>query len=139
MKVELKRMTRRALCVKKFVLGFPPTQRVCSQRKMMTLVQIIGLLSFAFQLAAARLNPGDALSVAMNKVSPFHNPLESYPYYEALPFCRPEKIEFESMSFGQLLRGDRLVNSLYALRYLGKQVKLMLACFSMVLCFGQKV
>lgn len=69
-------------------------------------------------LVSARLNPGDSVSVAMNKVSPYHNPLESYPYYSAVPFCKPDKIEFESMSFGQVLRGDRLANSAYTITYM---------------------
>lgn len=37
---------------------------------------------------------------------------ETYQYY-TLPFCQPEKKRYQSEGFGELLAGDRAVNSLY--------------------------
>jgi len=60
---------------------------------------------------------GDTIPVAMNKVWPFNNPHETYPYYD-FPFCQPtEGVEQHWMTLGQVLRGDRLVNSLYSIRF----------------------
>lgn len=64
---------------------------------------------------------GDPVAVSMNKVWPFHNPFETYSYYDALPSCQPSKLEFGQMSFGQIMRGDRLVNSLYNIQYLSNR------------------
>lgn len=66
------------------------------------------------------LKEGDSVAVSMNKVWPFHNPFETYSYYDALPVCQPTELEFGPMSFGQIMRGDRLVNSLYNIQYLSK-------------------
>ena len=52
--------------------------------------------------------------VFMNKVWPAANPVETYRYYD-FPFCAPPSIEQAQMSFGQILRGDRLTNSMYEL------------------------
>jgi len=50
-----------------------------------------------------------------NKVGPFANPSETYRYYQ-LPFCQPKVVAYEESDLGQILRGDRLANSLYDLR-----------------------
>eukprot|EP00927_Polykrikos_kofoidii_P040435 TRINITY_DN3456_c0_g1_i1.p1 TRINITY_DN3456_c0_g1~~TRINITY_DN3456_c0_g1_i1.p1 ORF type:complete len:596 (-),score=66.48 TRINITY_DN3456_c0_g1_i1:203-1990(-) len=54
--------------------------------------------------------------VSMNKVWPFSNPSETYRYYD-FPFCRPDVILPHFMTLGQVLRGDRLVNSLYQMKF----------------------
>lgn len=41
---------------------------------------------------------------------------ETYQYY-ILPFCEPETKEYRSEGLGQLLAGDRAVNSLYQLPF----------------------
>jgi hypothetical protein len=55
---------------------------------------------------------GSDVQVSMNKVWPFSNPTETYRYYD-FPFCEPEQIMPHFMTLGQVLRGDRLVNSIY--------------------------
>jgi transmembrane 9 superfamily member 1 len=54
-----------------------------------------------------------ALTVYMNKVWPAHNPVETYRYYD-FPFCSPSVVRDGSMSLGQILRGDRLVSSVFS-------------------------
>lgn len=41
---------------------------------------------------------------------------ETYQYY-SLPFCEPVKKEYETQGLGQVLAGDRTVNSLYVLNF----------------------
>eukprot|EP00190_Bangiopsis_sp_CCMP1999_P000265 CAMPEP_0198730880 /NCGR_PEP_ID=MMETSP1475-20131203/26882_1 /TAXON_ID= ORGANISM="Unidentified sp., Strain CCMP1999" /NCGR_SAMPLE_ID=MMETSP1475 /ASSEMBLY_ACC=CAM_ASM_001111 /LENGTH=561 /DNA_ID=CAMNT_0044493751 /DNA_START=350 /DNA_END=2035 /DNA_ORIENTATION=+ len=45
---------------------------------------------------------------------PYRNPSESYPFFEAVPWpveCVPDKKEYHKMQLGELLQGDRLVNT----------------------------
>ncbi|CEL94236.1 unnamed protein product [Vitrella brassicaformis CCMP3155] len=62
------------------------------------------------------LETGEQVTVSMNKVWPINNPTEMYPYY-SLPFCTPPEVQTKYMTFGQIMRGDRLVNSLYNINY----------------------
>lgn len=59
---------------------------------------------------------GAEVVVSMNKVWPFSNPTETYRYYD-FPFCKPDNIMPHFMTLGQVLRGDRLVNSIYKINY----------------------
>ncbi|KAG0565350.1 hypothetical protein M758_8G179500 [Ceratodon purpureus] len=47
-----------------------------------------------------------------NKVGPFHNPSETYQYYD-LPFCKPAHFVHKSEDLGEVLEGDRMVNTRY--------------------------
>eukprot|EP00897_Mesotaenium_endlicherianum_P009077 jgi/Mesen1/8198/ME000442S07474 len=47
-----------------------------------------------------------------NKVGPFHNPSETYQYYD-LPFCPPEDIKHKPEDLGEVIEGDRLVTTMY--------------------------
>ena len=47
----------------------------------------------------------------VNKLSSVKNQLP-YEYY-SLPYCRPEKIVQSAENLGEVLRGDRIENSLY--------------------------
>ena len=47
----------------------------------------------------------------MNKLSSIKTQLP-YEYY-SLPYCRPEKIVHSAEHLGEVLRGDRIENSLY--------------------------
>jgi hypothetical protein len=38
-------------------------------------------------------------------------------YYYSLPYCRPRKIVSSAENLGEVLRGDRIVNSPYLVRY----------------------
>lgn len=58
---------------------------------------------------------GQEIQVSMNKIWPFANPTETYKYYD-FPFCQPTVVMPHFMTLGQVLRGDRLVNSLYRMK-----------------------
>ncbi len=49
----------------------------------------------------------------MNKLSSITNQLP-YEYY-SLPYCRPDKIVQSAENLGEVLRGDRIENSLYGI------------------------
>lgn len=46
-----------------------------------------------------------------NKIGPFSSPAESYGFYDAIPWCRPIKLEHRPLKLGETLAGDRLVTS----------------------------
>jgi hypothetical protein len=64
--------------------------------------------------------------VSMNKAWAFQNPTETYRYYD-FPFCQPEVVMPHFMTLGQVLRGDRLVNSIYKMNF-KKQVDRTVVC-----------
>mmetsp|Transcript_34148 Transcript_34148/g.61574 ORF Transcript_34148/g.61574 Transcript_34148/m.61574 type:complete len:611 (-) Transcript_34148:17-1849(-) len=52
-----------------------------------------------------------------NKVGPFHNPTETYQYYN-LPFCQPPNGKQYKLEYlGEVLEGDRLVSTPYKLDF----------------------
>lgn len=53
------------------------------------------------------------------QVGPFSNPTETYPYY-SLPFCPPAEVQHQSHELGELLSGDRKVNTPYDIRFRGE-------------------
>ncbi|GJN08526.1 hypothetical protein PR202_ga26459 [Eleusine coracana subsp. coracana] len=59
---------------------------------------------------------GEAVPLYANKVGPFHNPSETYRYFD-LPFCSPEKVKEKSEALGEVLNGDRLVDAPYKLDF----------------------
>ncbi|XP_049348578.1 transmembrane 9 superfamily member 2-like isoform X2 [Solanum verrucosum] len=62
---------------------------------------------------------GDHVPLFANKIGPFHNPSESYRYYD-LPFCIPDhvKLEEKKEDLGEVLNGDELVSGPYELDFL---------------------
>ncbi|GCC45518.1 hypothetical protein chiPu_0029661, partial [Chiloscyllium punctatum] len=72
-----------------------------------------------------RYGLGEAVTVYVNKVGPYHNPQETYHYYR-LPVCRPERVRHKSLSLGELLDGDRMAESLYRLAFRRDQSKRLL-------------
>ncbi|KAI4307693.1 hypothetical protein L6164_030853 [Bauhinia variegata] len=55
-----------------------------------------------------RYKEGDHIPLYANKVGPFHNPSETYRYFD-LPFCSPDHVEEKKEALGEVLNGDRLV------------------------------
>lgn len=53
----------------------------------------------------------DLLAVKVNQLSSIKTQLP-YSYY-SLPFCRPDTIVDSAENLGEVLRGDRIENSLY--------------------------
>jgi len=59
---------------------------------------------------------GDTLQVKVNKLSSTKTQLP-YTYY-SLPYCHPEKILDSAENLGEVLRGDRIENSRYAVSFI---------------------
>eukprot|EP00727_Mastigamoeba_balamuthi_P004264 m51a1_g13835 putative transmembrane 9 superfamily member 4-like (637) ;mRNA; r:508119-510590 len=57
---------------------------------------------------------GDVVDLKVNKLTSVKTQLP-YDFYDALPFCRPKKIDDVKENLGEILRGDRIANSLYRL------------------------
>ncbi|KAL7180980.1 hypothetical protein ACSBR1_039940 [Camellia fascicularis] len=64
-----------------------------------------------------RYNAGDPVPCYSNKVGPFHNPSETYAYYD-FPFCLPEHVKEKKESLGEVLNGDRLASAPYKIDFL---------------------
>uniref|UniRef100_A0A1D1XZ19 Transmembrane 9 superfamily member n=1 Tax=Anthurium amnicola TaxID=1678845 RepID=A0A1D1XZ19_9ARAE len=58
----------------------------------------------------------DRVPIYANKVGPFHNPSETYRYYD-LPFCTPDHVTEKKEALGEVLNGDRLVDAPYELNF----------------------
>ncbi|XP_078444852.1 endomembrane protein 70 protein family [Wolffia australiana] len=63
-----------------------------------------------------RYSQGDPVPLFANKVGPFHNPSETYRYFD-LPFCPPEHMNEKKEALGEVLNGDRLVDAPYELKF----------------------
>ncbi|EFJ24924.1 hypothetical protein SELMODRAFT_173941 [Selaginella moellendorffii] len=70
--------------------------------------------------AAHSYNDGDKVPLYANKVGPFHNPSETYQYYD-LPFCAPAEVKHKKEAMGELLEGDRLVSTVYEINFKEKK------------------
>lgn len=57
------------------------------------------------------------LEVWANKIGPYNSPTESYGFFDALAWCKPEKLERRSLGLGEALAGDFLVKSMYQLSF----------------------
>jgi len=79
-------------------------------------VAVLAVLALVLRASSTESDGVKDVVVSMNKVWPFYNPTETYKYYD-FPFCQPEVVMPHFMTLGQVLRGDRLVNSLYKMDF----------------------
>ncbi|KAJ4958471.1 hypothetical protein NE237_025582 [Protea cynaroides] len=63
-----------------------------------------------------RYKEREVVPLYANKVGPFHNPSETYRFYD-LPFCAPDNVKDKKEDLGEVLNGDRLVDSPYELTF----------------------
>ncbi|XP_047330739.1 transmembrane 9 superfamily member 3-like [Impatiens glandulifera] len=63
-----------------------------------------------------RYQQSDSVPLYANKVGPFHNPSETYRYFD-LPFCLPAHLKEKKEDLGEVLNGDRLVSAPYTLDF----------------------
>ncbi|TKY44867.1 Transmembrane 9 superfamily member 3 [Spatholobus suberectus] len=63
-----------------------------------------------------RYKDGETVPLYANKVGPFHNPSETYRYFD-LPFCLPDDWKEKKEALGEVLNGDRLVSAPYKLEF----------------------
>ncbi|KAI4319241.1 hypothetical protein MLD38_032866 [Melastoma candidum] len=87
------------------------------------------LLAVALVLAVAGPDPamadgsnhlykeGELVPLYANKVGPFHNPSETYRYFD-LPYCHTGPVKDKMEALGELLNGDRLVSTPYQLEFM---------------------
>ncbi len=65
--------------------------------------------------------PKEGVTLWLNKIGPYHNPMETYSFYD-LPFCAPEK-QLQPRSkfagFGEILEGVEYVNSDLQIKFNG--------------------
>lgn len=54
---------------------------------------------------------GEVVPLKVNKLTSIHTQLP-YQYY-SLPFCKPKQVQDKKENLGEILRGDRIENSLY--------------------------
>ncbi|XP_004299493.1 PREDICTED: transmembrane 9 superfamily member 3-like [Fragaria vesca subsp. vesca] len=90
-------------------------------------VPVIFIIAFLILCGAAdlvssdasnhRYKEGDVVPLYANKVGPFHNPSETYRYFD-LPFCSPDAVKEKKEALGEVLNGDRLVSAPYKLEFL---------------------
>nr|XP_033779633.1 transmembrane 9 superfamily member 1 [Geotrypetes seraphini]XP_033779635.1 transmembrane 9 superfamily member 1 [Geotrypetes seraphini] len=63
-----------------------------------------------------RYKIGEQVMLYVNKVGPYHNPQETYHYYQ-LPVCSPKEIRHKSLTLGEVLDGDRMAESMYKIQF----------------------
>lgn len=76
------------------------------------------------------LGQGDPLMVKVNKLTSTKTQLP-YSYY-SLPYCSPDKIVDSAENLGEVLRGDRIENSLFEVSFL---YLMFFSCFFFVPAF----
>lgn len=74
------------------------------------------ILAFA-AASGASYKIDEPISIWANKIGPYSSPTESYGYFDAMPWCRPAKLERKALKLGETLAGDRLIKSNYDLKY----------------------
>ncbi|KAK6921583.1 Nonaspanin (TM9SF) [Dillenia turbinata] len=67
-----------------------------------------------------RYKSGDPVPLYANKVGPFHNPSETYRFFD-LPFCSSGDMKEKKEDLGEVLNGDRLVSAPYKLDFLAER------------------
>lgn len=76
-------------------------------------------------VAPTEFNTNDPVDIKVVKLSSVNNPMP-YEYYY-LPFCRPDKIIRRHENLGEVLRGDRIMNTNYKIDFL-KDVHCKMLC-----------
>ncbi|CAM8951349.1 unnamed protein product [Rhodiola kirilowii] len=90
----------------------------------MSIVAVLVLSCVVTQVSADasdhRYKAGDFVPLYANKFGPFHNPSETYRYFD-LPFCSPGHVTEKKEALGEVLNGDRLVSAPYKLDFLSEK------------------
>ncbi|GAV58450.1 EMP70 domain-containing protein [Cephalotus follicularis] len=81
------------------------------------IVFLCGLTHVRSDASNHRYKVGDDVPLYANKVGPFHNPSETYRYFD-LPFCSSAPVKEKKEALGEVLNGDRLVSAPYKLDFL---------------------
>ncbi|CAL9770817.1 unnamed protein product [Musa acuminata subsp. burmannicoides] len=84
--------------------------------RVTALLLCFGVTGVVSDASDHRYKQGDPVPLYANKVGPFHNPSETYRYFD-LPFCVPEHVTEKKEALGEVLNGDRLVEAPYKLDF----------------------
>lgn len=97
----------------------PPSRAAVFVMIMVIIMSCRGIKAdlFRFLKDDHRFKAGDSVPLYSNKVGPFHNPSETYRYFD-LPFCLPDDVKEKREALGEVLNGDRLVSAPYVLDFL---------------------
>ncbi|KAH0921027.1 hypothetical protein HID58_021045 [Brassica napus] len=98
------------------IYSFVKAAQECHIMGQFLLQALLALTFWIGSGSSTRYNAGDHVPLFVNKVGPLHNPSETYQYYD-LPFCRPEPVIEKQETLGEVLNGDRLMSSLYELKF----------------------
>eukprot|EP01041_Mallomonas_annulata_P001899 gene1899-3678_t len=89
-------------------------------------VVVIGIILIAWGVDYAKSDDNnhkytsnEAVTLWVNTVGPYHNPQETYPYYQ-LPFCKPDlgiETKKRPSGIGEILEGNELRNSGFKLHF----------------------
>ncbi|KAI4374466.1 hypothetical protein MLD38_012457 [Melastoma candidum] len=95
---------------------------MASPMTMVFVVAVVFLAAVGTDIASAnssdhRYKEGDPVPLYANKVGPFHNPSETYRYFD-LPYCSSGVVKDKTEALGELLNGDRLVSAPYELEFM---------------------
>ncbi|PPD68946.1 hypothetical protein GOBAR_DD34173 [Gossypium barbadense] len=80
-------------------------------------VAICGVPQVRSTASDHRYKAGDEVPLYANKVGPYHNPSETYRYFD-FPFCSSAPVKEKKEALGEVLNGDRLVSAPYKLEFL---------------------
>eukprot|EP01017_Pseudomicrothorax_dubius_P035365 TRINITY_DN4941_c0_g1_i1.p1 TRINITY_DN4941_c0_g1~~TRINITY_DN4941_c0_g1_i1.p1 ORF type:complete len:604 (+),score=140.88 TRINITY_DN4941_c0_g1_i1:65-1876(+) len=92
------------------------TFRIMTRSCMMHFAGVLLLVLSATVVAETTYKDQQLIRVYVGKVQPFDNPSETYSFY-SLPFCAPKEVHEESETLGEVLSGNRKMNSLYKAFY----------------------
>ncbi|TMW90366.1 hypothetical protein EJD97_015822 [Solanum chilense] len=97
------------------------TKFVKEMEKMALYVVVLLIICYASPARSDgsdhKYKSGDQVPLYANKVGPFHNPSETYRFFD-LPFCTPDHVQEKKEALGEVLNGDRLVSAPYKLDFL---------------------
>ncbi|CAN4126909.1 unnamed protein product [Withania somnifera] len=88
----------------------------CGYYVVLLLFFLFGVMKVRSDSSDHKYKLGEEVPLYANKVGPFHNPSETYRYFD-LPFCSPGHVKDKTEALGEVLNGDRLVTAPYKLEF----------------------
>lgn len=88
----------------------------CGNYAVVLVLLFFGAMKVRSDSSDHKYKSGEEVPLYANKVGPFHNPSETYRYFD-LPFCSPGHVKDKTEALGEVLNGDRLVTAPYKLDF----------------------
>ncbi|KAL1091972.1 hypothetical protein V6Z11_D07G192400, partial [Gossypium hirsutum] len=92
-------------------------ERIRAWLLALAVVVVCGVAQVRSSASDHRYTAGDEVPLYANKVGPFHNPSETYRFFD-FPFCSSAPVKEKKEALGEVLNGDRLVSAPYGLDFL---------------------